>query len=225
MKSFGDWEEKSLTELENRLIHAMEALDEEVVMECACKLQKGILTFYQIQVPLNEGMKRVGKLFEAGEYFIADLMFSGILYNQVIQLYAMEDEEILKENCITVMMAVTQNDIHDIGKDIIASILRAEGFRIIDLGVDVGIEEIIKNIKKYEPAVLILSGTMSYSIDEMKHIIEMLSQENLRDKVEVLIGGTSVNDNGSIDVGADACSIEPMETVMFCRKVMVEKGA
>ena len=212
-----------MEDLEQKLIEAMEVLNEDRLMEYATRLFHEGYNFFSMQNLLNKGVGRVGKLFESGEYFIADLMFSGVLYNQVLELYYQKFSAVEHPKLGTVMIAVMKNDIHDIGKNIICNVLRTEGFQVIDLGVDVDCHTIVEAVRAHKPDILALTGVMTYSRDEMKNTVDELVRQGLRDQVAVIIGGTCVNDDSKDEVGADACTRDPLKTVFFCQKTVVEK--
>lgn len=206
--------------LKDELISAMECLDEEVVLQCAKQLFEEGYDYYAIQELLNIGVQKVGQLFENGVYFIADLIESGMLYKEVLESFYKEMADLSRPTIGKVVVAVMENDIHDIGKNIICSVLRGEGFEVIDLGIDIPPQTIVDHVKAYNPDILALSGVMSSSIEGMKKTVDYLIREGLRSDVAVIVGGTCIDSSSQKQVGADACTKDPMETIAFCKKVV-----
>ena len=119
------------------LVDAMTELDEDLVMDYVQKMIQQGVSISAIQMCMNIGVTNVGKKFENGEYFIADLIVSGMIYRDALRLLSpmMSTNRLMPIG--RVVIGVVEGDIHDIGKDIVVSLLRAEHFEVIDLGVDV----------------------------------------------------------------------------------------
>ena len=205
------------------LVEAMTDLNEEKIMHCIQGLIYEGVSYNDIQMALNEGVTNVGKRFENGEYFIADLIVSGMIYRDALRLLmpVMSGNRLMPIG--RVVIGVVEGDIHDIGKDIVVSLLRAEHFEVIDLGVDVKPERFMYAIRTYRPDVLLLSGVLHIAQDSMKKTMVQLMESGLRDQVPVLIGGLCAGEYQREYVGADSWAYDPMETVSFCKKVVKEK--
>ncbi|HZK18074.1 MAG TPA: cobalamin-dependent protein, partial [Clostridia bacterium] len=104
----------------------------------------------------------------------------------------------------TVLMGTVQGDIHDIGKNIVVSVLEANGYQIEDLGVDVAPDKFVDAIKKHSPQVVGLSGLLTEAIGPMKTTIDTIKEAGLRDKVKIILGGGLVNEEVKTYAGADA---------------------
>jgi methanogenic corrinoid protein MtbC1 len=210
-------------EMNEELILAMENLEEEKVLRCVQELhEKGADTISIINI-LNSGMSRVGKLFETGAYYLADLIVSGTIYRQALGLIEPRNRKPPGQSRSKILIGVVKNDIHDIGKDIIVGTLLSEGFDVIDLGVDVLCEDFIKAVCDHKPGILALSGTMSYAIDEMEEIIRVLDEEKLRQGLAVIIGGSCANEHNALRIGADFYSKDPIEALAICKELLENK--
>ena len=154
-------------DLSQTLITAMADLNEDLVVETVRNMIAAGQSSEQIQYDLNTGIAAVGTRFEQGEYFIADLIVSGMIYRSAL----LEQEPLRPESAPRprgkVIIGVVAGDIHDIGKDIIVSLLRAERFDVVDLGIDVKPERFIHAVRNYEPDILLLSGVLSTAQDSM----------------------------------------------------------
>jgi methanogenic corrinoid protein MtbC1 len=116
------------------------------------------------------------------------------------------------------LLCTVEGDIHDIGKNILRSLLEASGIEVIDLGVDVAPNAIIDAVKEHNISVLAMSGVLILAIDSMKATVDALKEAGLRDKVKVIIGGASVTADFCKIVEADAWSVNATEGVSICRK-------
>lgn len=205
------------------LVSAMSELNEEQVTQYIQKMIEEGFSVNAIQMALNVGINNVGKRFENGEYFIADLIVSGMIYRDALRLLMPVSSNSHMMPIGRVSIGVVEGDIHDIGKDIVVSLLRAEHFEVIDLGVDVKPERFVYAMRTYRPDVLLLSGVLHIAQDSMKRTMLQLEASGLRDQVAVLIGGLCAGEYQRELVGADSWAYDPMETVNFCKNVVKKK--
>lgn len=204
--------------LQEEFVEAVGALDESRCMSLAKELlAQGYGTHEMIEL-LNEGVKRVGSSFASGEFFIGDLIVSGMLYRSIMSLFSTPATLPAGHVQGRIVIGVAQDDIHDIGKDIVVSFLRAEGFEVIDLGVDVKPERFVHAVETYAPDVLLMSGLMSCTLTCMQRVVEQLEKRGLRKRVAVLVGGSIVDEFTKDYVGADAATQDPVVTLQFCKE-------
>ena len=111
------------------------------------------------------------------------------------------------------VIATVKGDIHDIGKNIIAILLRGAGYEVNDLGTDVPTEKIVEVVREYEPDFLGLSALLTTTMVVMGEVIEALKENGLRDKVKVLIGGAAVSEEYAGEIGADAYCVDGFHAV------------
>lgn len=137
-------------------------------------------------------MNEVGLLYEKSEYYIADLIMSGIIYRKVLDLKEMNmdnpynnTEKILGN----IIIGTVEDDIHDIGKDIFISMAKAEGFMVYDLGVDVGSSIFLEKVLQIKPDIIGMSGTITNSIKHMKITVDLLERNFLCNDLKIIIGG------------------------------------
>lgn len=212
--------------LQDEMIEAVVALDEERCIRIAKELLVKGYSNQEIASLLNEGVKKIGAAFAEGDLFLGDLIVSGMLYRSVMDLCPPSNSgsrSILPFG--RVVIGVAEDDIHDIGKDIIVSQLRAEGFEVIDLGVDVKSGRFIHAVETYRPDVLLICGMMNFTEPHMKETIRILAEKGLRDSVAVMVGGGVVSSNTLPYTGADAATQDPIETLHFCIDTVTGKKA
>jgi methylmalonyl-CoA mutase cobalamin-binding domain/chain len=166
----------------------------------------------------QKGMDMVGKKFETDEYFVADLIYAGELMTTAVGILkgALVQGETSGEREKMILCTV-RGDLHDIGKNIVKSMLEAGGFDVIDLGIDVAPETVVEEAQKGGIRIVGLSGVLTLAIDAMKRTVEALRSE-FGDTVKVIIGGNPVNENVCKLVGADAWAINPQLGVQICRE-------
>jgi len=157
-----------------------------------------------INKALTAGMTVVGDKYASKEYFIPDMLASAEAVGEAMEILKPILEAANVETKGKFAIATVQGDIHDIGKNIVAILLRGAGYEVYDLGSDVPTEKIIEFIKKEEPDYLGLSALLTTTMTEMEVVVKALKDNGLRDKVKVLIGGAAVSDEYAQHIGADA---------------------
>lgn len=209
---------RDLSEINELLVKYVELLDEENSIRLAKEALKGeIDPIYLIDL-MNEGMKRVGKLYDSRDYYIADLIMAGLIFRQILELEEMTEFFHGSHNKKTgkVVIGTVHGDIHDIGKDIFKYMLEAYGFEVIDLGVDVLRESFVKSVEKHNPDILALSGVLTSTVDEMKEVINSLREANLRDKVRIIIGANHLTQDAFKFIGADSFATDASVGAKLC---------
>jgi 5-methyltetrahydrofolate--homocysteine methyltransferase len=164
-------------------------------------------------------MNVVGQRFEAGEYFIPELILAG----EILKSISAEVKPRVKQNTearpgTKVLLGTVQGDIHDIGKDIVNFMLDVNGFEVKDLGVDVPVQTFVDEIKGYRPAIVALSGFLTLSYASMKETVDAIQAAGLRDKVKIMIGGGTVDEQVRTYAGADAFGKDAMAAVALAKQ-------
>ena len=171
---------------------------------------------------LMDGADEVGKRFERNEYFLPELMLAGralkgameVVKPILLEKYAGGDGKIKGK----VVAATVQTDIHDIGKNIVSSMLTAAGFEVTDMGVDVPIKSIIDKAEEIEAKIIALSALLTTSMPFMKDLIKLLEARDLRKKYIVLVGGASVTPDWAKAIGADGTAKNAADAVKVARE-------
>lgn len=167
-------------------------------------------------VACQKGMNIVGDLFEKGEYFIGDLIFSGELLTRAVNILkpVLGNSDLISAG--TIVLGTAHGDLHDIGKNIFKNMAKAAGFEVIDLGVDVAPEIFVEKVKEYKPQIVGMSGVLTLTIDAMKATVDALKAINM--KVKIIIGGHLVSEETCEYVGADGCTNNAAEGVKICQE-------
>ncbi|MCL1834601.1 MAG: cobalamin-dependent protein [Oscillospiraceae bacterium] len=165
----------------------------------------------------REGLGTVGDLFEAGEYFVSDLIYAGEIMNQAIGKLKPALLKSAGEGLGKMILCTVEGDLHDIGKNIVRAMLEAAGFEVLDLGIDVSPAAIVEAAKKEEVSIIGLSGVLTLAVTSMKATVDAFKEAGMRDNVHIIIGGNPVNEVVCGSVGADAWAVNPQLTVSTCR--------
>lgn len=201
-----------------KLAAAMGELDEDTMIEILNSVMAdGGSDAGKAMEACQKGMDEVGKLFEEGEYFVGDLIFAGELMTEAVDilkdaLAAGEDSSGPKTRMI---LCTVKDDLHDIGKNIVRAMLEANGFDVLDLGIDVPAATVVDEVKKNNIKIVALSGVLTLAIDSMKNTVDALKAEGL--DVKVIIGGAPVSADACKIVGADEWAHSPQKTVATCK--------
>lgn len=171
---------------------------------------------------LSQGLKKVGEYFDKKEYFLAELITGGDIFETVYQ----EIKPILAKKNVNaqikgkIVLGTVQGDVHDIGKNIVKTILTVSGFHVEDLGVDVPPERFIEALKQTEAKILALSALLTIAIDSVEEIIKLLRKEDLRDKVKIIVGGSAFSKELVKNLDVDAFGIDPMDALKKCQQFL-----
>ena len=190
--------DKVLSEVKERLIQGEDPM--RMIEEC------------------KEGMALVGEKYKIKEYFLAELMLSGDLFREAMELIDPYLGENTAESDIKgkIILVTIKGDIHDLGKNVLGTLLKLEGFKIYDLGVDINPDIVIEKVKEIQPDFLGFSSLLTITFDPMKEVIDKLEDAGLRDKVKIMVGGGITTPLVKDYIGADFQTIDAMEGVQYC---------
>jgi methanogenic corrinoid protein MtbC1 len=164
-------------------------------------------------------MEIVGRRFEAGEYFLPELILAGETLKQIAVLVKPRIQQMsAASHGAKIVLGTVQGDIHDIGKDIVGFMLDVNGFQVYDLGVDVPAQIFVKKISVIKPDIVALSGFLTLAFNSMKNTIAAIQAAGLRDQVKIMIGGGTMDDNVRAYVGADAYGASAIAAVALARE-------
>ncbi len=176
---------------------------------------------------LQDGMDRVGKLYESNTYYIADLIMAGMIFKKILEMDQMNPDKTAHDDEVRgiILVGTVEKDIHDIGKDLFAGICKAVGFKVVDLGVDVKKEVFVEKIIEEKPDIVGMSGILTLSVGYMRDTVDAIKNAGLRDRVKIIAGGNNILPEEGVEIiGADACVKSANEGLNLCREWMKEKG-
>jgi corrinoid protein of di/trimethylamine methyltransferase len=192
---------------------ATQALTQEALAEGVDPLE----LVNQYMVP---AMDEVGRRFECNEYFIPELLISARAMKAALELLrpllsARGDQPLGR-----VAIGTVKGDLHDIGKNLVGSLLEGGGFEVIDLGVNVAPEQFIATINQQQANIIAMSALLTTTMPAMKTTIDVLKQAGVRDKVKVLIGGAPITQKYADEIGADGYSESAVGAVALAKKAV-----
>jgi corrinoid protein of di/trimethylamine methyltransferase len=173
---------------------------------------------------MADGMRVVGVRYERGEYFVSDLIVASEIFKEVMSILEpliVREKEGLRPFG-RVVIGTVEGDVHDIGKNLVITMLRANGFDVIDLGVDVSPQKFVGAVKQYKPDIVGMSALLTSTMVNMKKGIEALEKEGLRNSVKIIVGGAPITEKFAREIGADAYGENAVVAVEICRKLVEE---
>jgi len=168
------------------------------------------------------GMEIVGKRFRGGEMFLPEVLLSAEVMHKGLDILNPLLSKAGHKGVGKVVIGTVEGDIHDIGKKIVALLLEGSGFSVIDLGVDVKAQAFIDAVSQHKPDVLGMSALLTTTMPHMGEIINILKEKKLRDKVKVVVGGASVNEQFASSIGADGYAVEAGSGVELVKKLIAK---
>ncbi|MDO5567042.1 MAG: corrinoid protein [Planctomycetia bacterium] len=174
-----------------------------------------------LEESLFPAMVKAGELYDEGEYFLPDLAMAANAMKEAMALL----EPLLKNSGVeklgTVIIGTVKGDHHDIGKNLVASMLEGNGFEVIDLGYNASADKFVEAVRKFEGPVLIaLSALLTITMPQMKVVIDRFAAEGLRDRVRFMIGGAPVTQDYADQISADGYSDSANAAVVLAKKLI-----
>ncbi len=182
------------------------ALDMEATLKAANSVveSKGKINVENAVKSVSDALQVVGKRFQDGDWFLAELVYAGEIAKEVMNLLSPLMQTQASKSLGTVVVGTVAGDIHDLGKNIFINYARSAGFNVIDLGVDVSVERFISAVNQHKPLALGMSCLLTSTDKEIVRVIEGLKTQNIRDRVKVIIGGAALTEGFARGVGVDA---------------------
>jgi len=175
----------------------------------------------QILNVCREGITIVGEKFQTGEYFLFEMILAGQIFEEVVSiLEPYQAKATSVESLGKVVLATLKGDIHDLGKNIFATLLVANGFEVFDLGVDVDLILLVEKVKEVQPDIVGFSALITSVFDPMKEAVNLLEENGLRSKIKLMVGGGVTTPAVKEFLGADFQTTDAYEGVEFCKKIM-----
>jgi 5-methyltetrahydrofolate--homocysteine methyltransferase len=162
---------------------------------------------------LSGGMNIVGQKFEAGEYFIPDMLASAEAVSAAMDMLQPRLAASNIETKGTIIVATVKDDLHDIGKNIVSILLRGAGYTVKDLGNNVNTQAIVDAVREEKPQFLGLSALLTSTMARMAEVIQTLKQNGLREQVKIVIGGAPVSEEFAKSIGADGYGADGFQAV------------
>lgn len=202
----------------------MANLDAEGTVRAAEEAVKaGIPAYEAITQGTARGMEEVGRKYEAGEYFLSELILAGEAMKKGMAILRPHLTKGQNKNAGEVVIGTVRGDLHDIGKSIVTSLLEGAGFEVHDLGVDVKAEAFLKKVRETNAAILGMSSLLTTTMHEMGYVNSALKKSGLRNRVKVIAGGAAITEGFARRIGADAYARDAVVGAEICRNWTQDK--
>ena len=205
--------------MREQLLKSFVDMDEQEAVRIARELVETEGGAVAVLDTCKEAMEEVGRLFEAGEYFLSELIAAGDMFNQIMEftLPKLQGEEVASLG--TMVLGTVQGDVHNIGKDIFKVMAEASGINVIDIGIDVPTKSLWKQSKSINTSLL-ACAVITLGVDSMKRTIEVIKEAGLRDDIKIIIGGGRVSQAVMEHVGADAWADDAARGVRLSKELL-----
>jgi len=202
----------------DRLKDAIVKFDiDEAKRACDEALQQGIPAYEIVMEGMAKGMELVGEKYECGDFFLSELIMAGETMKEGMRILEPHLEGGDRSSRGKVVIGTVEGDLHDIGKNIAATLLKASGFSVIDLGADVAPSKFLQQLQDSKAEILGMSALLSTTMVKMGDTVNAIVKAGIRDKVKVIIGGAAVNAAYATQIGADAAAKDAVDGVAICK--------
>ncbi|MHA1195232.1 MAG: cobalamin B12-binding domain-containing protein [Promethearchaeota archaeon] len=207
------------------IINAIISLDEKKAMDLAKKAINDKMDLLEvIEKGFGVGIKKIGDLWEEGEIFLPELMLGGEIVEKSLNIMLPHlEKQGGKRAGNKIVMATIEGDIHSIGKTIVATLLKANGFEVIDLGADVPASKIVETAIEEKADVIGISALLTTTMIGQKKVIDILIEKNIRDQFKIILGGAPVSKKWVNECGADGYADNAIDAVELVKKITQEK--
>lgn len=203
---------EELFELLNKAI--IDGKDKEAIGFCREAIEKGLTARSVLENGLLPGIRKVGELFSAGEYYLPELLISGMtMQAAVAKLEPLLNAGGSEYFAGKYLIATVKGDIHDIGKNIVMMMLKGNGWAVTDLGVDAPPEKICAAIAEGDYDVFGMSALLTVTLPAADETVKAIRNAGLRDKIKIMVGGAPVTQEFADKIGADGYAKDAFEAV------------
>lgn len=175
---------------------------------------------FEVLNALTEGMDEVGRRYEEKEYYLTELVLAGETMKEAFEVLqpALAKADQSQERT-KVILATVKGDNHDIGKNILASLLLSSGFEIHDLGMDIDSQTIVEEVKETGASIVALSSLLTMTVEQIKVVDQALRDAGLRDQVKLIVGGAPLNEDLAKELGADDFGEDAVQGVKIIKNL------
>ena len=204
-------------EILNRVLNSVVTLStREIIRACQDAVNAGVAP-HRIVDQIGRGAESVGKKYENGEYFLSELVMAGEVMKEGMRVVEPHLRIGDVKRIGKVAIGTVRGDIHDIGKNIVAMLLRAANFEVADLGSDVPPGKFVETARAAEPQIIGMSSLLSTTMQEMDNVVRDLERAKLRERVKIIIGGNPVTDDFAKKIRADAYGKDAVMGIKICK--------
>jgi methylmalonyl-CoA mutase cobalamin-binding domain/chain len=204
--------------VDEKLLSAIAGLKEIEALELVEEmLSSGVDPLHIIEVS-RQGMDEVGRRYERHEYYLSGLIMSGEIFSEIVVLLdRFLNYQFLKEEDPKVILGAPLGDVHDIGKNVVSTLLRCSGFNVVDLGVSVAPSRFVEAARESGATVVGLSALITAAYESIRETVICFERAGLRDKVKIMLGGGAITEKVCEYAGADAWGRDAADALKFAR--------
>jgi 5-methyltetrahydrofolate--homocysteine methyltransferase len=199
--------------LEKIKIAIVELDIDSIVALCMDAIEVGHSAYDVVMSGMAKGMEIVGQKYEDGEYYLAELIMAGETMKEGQNALEPYLEGIDIEKAGKIVIGTVKGDLHDIGKNVFVSLLKAQNFDVFDLGVDVSPNQFLDAVKKYNPDYVAMSALLTTTMIEMENVVKLFEESGVRNSLKVILGGAPLTQEYAEKIGADAAAIDAVEGI------------
>jgi len=197
-----------------KLNEAIVELDiDSIVGLCESAIDSGVPPYDIVINGMEKGMETVGQKYEDGEYYLAELIMAGETMKEGMTYLEPHLAASDMEKAGICIVGTVKGDLHDIGKNVFVSLLRAQNYEVIDLGVDISPEQFVEAAREHKPNLIAMSALLTTTMVEMENVVNQLKEAGLREGVKIIIGGAPLSQKFADDIGADAAASDAVEGI------------
>jgi 5-methyltetrahydrofolate--homocysteine methyltransferase len=186
--------------------------------------REGLQAKIPAEVILNKalipGIRKTGELFGAGEYFLPELLMAGKAMSAAMEILEPELSKANMPPAGNYLIGSVKGDVHDIGKNIVVMMLRANGWKVTDLGVDVSPEDFCREVSKGSYQILGMSALLTSTMAAAQETINALRQAGTRDRIKIMVGGAPTSREWATRIGADAHASDAADAVTIAEALV-----
>ncbi|MBW1782455.1 MAG: corrinoid protein [Deltaproteobacteria bacterium] len=183
-------------------------------------LERGFNAQDILQQGMLSAMEVIGERFKDGSVFIPEVLLSARAVNEALTVLEPHLARFDKESSGTIMIGTVQGDLHDIGKNMVLTMLKGVGFDTMDLGVNVSTQEFVQQVSERRPDILGISALLTTTMPEMKKVIDALKEAGLREHLSIIVGGAPVNQKFAEGIGADGYAQDAGEAISLVKQLL-----
>lgn len=201
--------------------------DEDEARESArAALDRQLDPLEAVEQGLSKGMSIIGEEFERGDAFLPELLMAAEAFNAAMEILdpeiAAQQKQVTKRG--TILMSTVKGDVHNIGKNIVATVMGINGFDVVDFGIDNSSLDIIEAARKAQADIIALSSLMTTTMPAQREVIDVLKEMNLRDQYLVMVGGGPITQEWADEIGADGYGKSAIQAVETAKALMAAKS-
>ncbi|UCD41367.1 MAG: corrinoid protein [Chloroflexota bacterium] len=211
--------------LENLAFAIVEGDEDKAVENAKAAMEAKLDPLETVENGLSKGMDDIGEKFGKGEVFLPELLMAANAFKSAMEILKpeLEAQKMQTAQKGTILIGTVKGDVHNIGKDIVSTVLETKGFNVVDIGVDNDTLSIIQEAEKAQADVIALSCLMTTTMPAQKEFIEVLEEMNLREKYFVIVGGGPVTQEWADEIKADGYGESAVEAPVLVKELIRKK--